>query len=569
MRLHPDVTRSNSIEAYNKLLDYIKDDKSNCYKFSVYRGSEYKLLIYCKACKKLGREAFYRITPHSIKKGHGCQRCAGNYKYTTEEWVELAKKSDRGSKLLYDRVNYINSDTKIEVGCTKHGYFSVLPVSITRVGGSGCPKCTVTSKKDLQEVKRILHSKYGFKYSIKKGQIYINNRDKLTLYCNEHNITFRKALTHLNRGQVCPLCMRDREVIKSYKKYGSPSFMQKNINHLEQWLNDKFFISISDNGVVKYSTKFLARYFGVNISSVTEKLKNLGIKTRVNKFSELELSIQKYIKILYSKPILINDRDIIKPYELDIVLPKSKLAIECNGNYWHSDIHKPNYYHYDKTIEARKAGYSLFHIWEDQWFNKSKRKIIKSMLKAKLGLIKTKIYARKTVVKELDKTPIQFYKENHLQGSVTSTYSYGLYYLDDLVAVMSFNKSGELVRFCNKINLQVVGGFSKLLSYVIKLKLFNEIISFSDNDYSDGAMYKNNGFTIVKELKQDYFYISRFLDGSFKRHHKFSMRKSKIAKKYGLTIKGKTERELTRELNLLRCYNSGKIKWCIKVYKNN
>lgn len=279
---------------------------------------------------------------------------------------------------------------------------------------------------------------------------------------------------------------------------------------------------------------------------------------RLEYVSDLEKSILRYIKLIYKEDIIQSDREIISPYELDIVLPDIKLAIEVNGTYWHSDKIKGVDYHYNKTATVQGQGYSLFYIWEDQWINKTKRMIIKSMLKSKLGKIKNKIYARKTTVKKLDKTPMQFYNNNHLQGAVGATYNYGLFLEDELVSAMSFKKDGELIRFTTKINTQVIGGFSKLLkAFERDNPQIKEIVSFSDNDYSDGKVYKENGFKIIKELKQDYFYIKPLANYLLIRKHKSSMRKEKLGIRNSVT----TEKEYVESLGLLRCYNSGKIKW--------
>ena len=37
------------------------------------------------------------------------------------------------------------------------------------------------------------------------------------------------------------------------------------------------------------------------------------------------------------------------PLELDIYIPSHNLAIEFDGLYWHSEIHKPSNYHLNKT----------------------------------------------------------------------------------------------------------------------------------------------------------------------------------------------------------------------------
>ena len=47
----------------------------------------------------------------------------------------------------------------------------------------------------------------------------------------------------------------------------------------------------------------------------------------------------------YYPDLIENDRQLIKPYELDIVIPELKLAIEFNGDYWHSKKFKADNYH--------------------------------------------------------------------------------------------------------------------------------------------------------------------------------------------------------------------------------
>jgi hypothetical protein len=74
--------------------------------------------------------------------------------------------------------------------------------------------------------------------------------------------------------------------------------------------------------------------------------------------------------------VLVNDRKMIKPYELDIVIPSKKIAIECNGTYWHSTrfhLYKfgslDGYHgrHLEKSIKCEEAYYRLIQIWEDDW----------------------------------------------------------------------------------------------------------------------------------------------------------------------------------------------------------
>ena len=75
-----------------------------------------------------------------------------------------------------------------------------------------------------------------------------------------------------------------------------------------------------------------------------------------------------------------NNRQLIKPYQLDILIPQLKLAIEFNGIYWHNENCVESGYHLMKTQMCQKLGYRLIHVWEDQWENNKeqiKQKLIK------------------------------------------------------------------------------------------------------------------------------------------------------------------------------------------------
>lgn len=182
-----------------------------------------------------------------------------------------------------------------------------------------------------------------------------------------------------------------------------------------------------------------------------------------------------------------------------------KIYIDVDGLYWHSSAIKENEnYHQTKREEYEKKGMRLLQFREDEILEKGT--IVKSMVSALLGDA-ISIYARKCkVIKVPWSVAKQFYIENHLQGAGTASTSYGLYYMDTLYAVLSFrhrNKekhSIEISRFSNKCGYRVVGGFSKILSYVeSSLSEVYNIYSFCDLRYSQGKMYESNGFVKVRE----------------------------------------------------------------------
>lgn len=81
-----------------------------------------------------------------------------------------------------------------------------------------------------------------------------------------------------------------------------------------------------------------------------------------NKLSQY--SIVANIKAVYDGEVIENDREAIKPYELDIYLPELKLAIEYNSIKFHSVKNTGNtYYHIKKSIRCRREGIRLIHIY--------------------------------------------------------------------------------------------------------------------------------------------------------------------------------------------------------------
>ena len=65
------------------------------------------------------------------------------------------------------------------------------------------------------------------------------------------------------------------------------------------------------------------------------------------------------------------NRKIIKPFELDFYIPKHNLAIECNGDYWHSTSVKSSdkNYHLKKYLMCKEKGVRLIQIPESEWYN--------------------------------------------------------------------------------------------------------------------------------------------------------------------------------------------------------
>lgn len=260
-----------------------------------------------------------------------------------------------------------------------------------------------------------------------------------------------------------------------------------------------------------------------------------------------------------------------RKYELDIYIPSLNLGIEVNGVYWHSELYKDKNYHQEKVLRFKELGIDVFNIWEDDWLYK--QDIIKSMIRSKLGLCE-RIYARKCQIKEVDfPTTKAFLNENHLQGSINSGIRYGLYYNNKLVSVMTFGKLRralgtrsidnhfELHRFCNKRNITIIGGFSKLLKHFIKLHNPNELYSYANLDHSNGNVYEKSGFKLDSITTPGYWWI---IDGI--KHHRYKYRKSELVKEgHDPNL---TEFEIMTQQGYYRLWDSGNLKYQYNINKN-
>lgn len=87
----------------------------------------------------------FKITPRAIlQSNQGCKRCGLEQARiertkTTEQFI-LDAQLVHQSNYIYDTTQYINSQTKLDIICPKHGSFKQKPTN--HLQGQGCPKCS-------------------------------------------------------------------------------------------------------------------------------------------------------------------------------------------------------------------------------------------------------------------------------------------------------------------------------------------------------------------------------------------------------------------------------------------
>lgn len=287
--------------------------------------------------------------------------------------------------------------------------------------------------------------------------------------------------------------------------------------------------------------------------------------------SDLERSVFDTVKEFYSGTILTNKY--LNKLECDIVIPDKKIAIEVNGLYWHSELFKDSNYHQEKKKLIEETGYNLIQIWEDDWADPIKQPIIISRLKSKLGCAE-RIYARKCKVVQYKKKDIKtiirpFLNQNHLAGFVGGSDYWGLTYNGELIELIELGKSRkfisgntdevELLRLCTKNGFEIVGGFSKLISHILKETNYEKIMSYSDLDWCpiNGDSYQKAGFKAVTVTAPNYWWVDK-RSHSIIRENRLKFTKQNLVKEGA--DPNKTEIEIMHDRNYIRVYGSGNLK---------
>ena len=263
-----------------------------------------------------------------------------------------------------------------------------------------------------------------------------------------------------------------------------------------------------------YTYKELADLFNCPYYTVQNWVYRLDLKDYVKYSFDGRSSFEDDIIDFLDNIGIIN---IVKNYkldngqEIDIFIPDHNIGIECNGDYWHSDLYKTKKYHQDKSLFCQSHGIRLIHIFEYEWYDCSVRPKIESLISISVGKVKKRIYARNCCIKEITNKEAKLLNDSvHLQNHRDAKITYGLFYKDELVQLMSFSKhktyEWEIIRGCPGSNNIVVGGVDKLFKHFIKENNPSSIFSYCDFNKFDGRSYEKIGMTFIGYTQPDLKY---------------------------------------------------------------
>lgn len=435
------------------------------------KGSHYKIEIKCDICGKKRNIKYNHYNQRKLKNSYLCVKC-----------VKEVNKNTNLKKYGVENVSQSNiiKEKKKKTNLKNWGVENVFQSEIIK-----------------DKIKKKSLNNYGFDSFVKT--------DTYKYKCKKTNILKYGFENPMQNDNIKNKSINSSKLIRNKKTLS----LYKNIGLL----------NIKDNSIYEFKcdcNKNHTFFIHKNLFYNRKRTKTIlcTICNPINKNSGYEIELKKFIQNNYNEKILFNNRNIIPPLELDIYLPKSKLAFEFNGIWWHNNLYKDNNYHSNKTKLCENKGIQLIHIYEDDWLYK--KDIIKSLVLNKLN-VNNKIHANETNIIEIHDNNLtsnlieHFLNTNHIKGFIDSKIKLGLTYKNELVSLIIFSRKStndyELLRFCNKLNIDVILGINKLFEYFLNNYNPKKIITHVDISYGKNNIYENLGFEIIERTQPKYYYI--------------------------------------------------------------
>lgn len=409
-------------------------------------------------------------------------------------------------KYIYTLSKYIDSKTELLIICPKHGVFKQKPND--HLSGKGCKECYnerrgETQRSNNEEFIKKGIDRYGELDDYSKVK-YINNKTKVTLICKKHG-EYTKTPSEYLRGERCQECSKIETAIKrtmTFDDFKGKAIKKHNGRYeypieIYNGINDYVYPKCPIHGIFKQVASY--HLSGNGCQQCAQEMKE----------SASEREIYQFVVENYSGIVMRNYRKILSSNrELDIYLPSLKLAIEFDGLFWHSTKNgTPTNYHLNKTNECKDKGIRLIHIFEDELIYK--KEIVKSNIIKLLNINKlNKINSSDCLTLKVSYNDAKtFLETNSIEESKEFDTSYGLYHDGELVSIMCFN-GNEIVNFCDKVNVNVIGGFGKLLHYFISNNRPKSVICSIDRRWNDGSELEKLGFKRYGETEPSFTYVT-------------------------------------------------------------
>lgn len=220
--------------------------------------------------------------------------------------------------------------------------------------------------------------------------------------------------------------------------------------------------------------------------------------------SSFEKEVIEFIKNIYDGKVLLNNRQVISPYEIDIYLPDKSIAIECNGVYWHStEAGVPVDYHKKKSDLCAKKNIKLIHLNQWIWDNKTKyiKKAMSNIINGKSKKVKDIKFLK---YEKLNKDLLQFIKNNSLYKDDSNGYDfyYKMYESDSVISIIGVRIEGNkgIIKLWHNYDFELMTSIKTIEKELFKDFNLTSLSMFLDRDFSSLVEFNLGNHWNVKEV---------------------------------------------------------------------
>lgn len=303
----------------------------------------------CQCKCKCGNECIKNI--HNVCIGHttscGCYKHSKEFGNKISQWSKdnPDKKKEQGER--YSKWCKDHPEIVKEKGERQSQFFKDHPDVVQRIKDNNCKYWEL--HKDIVKERVEKHSQW-----------YKDNPDKSKESANKIRDTINSQIDH--------------SFLLEYKDYIHPDDLENLLKGSQPTVRTKCPICNS------YDTHCFLDVFSVSRRELKRDLMLCSDCYKTYTASKYEVEIANYVSAFYNGEVIQNSRKIIPPKELDLFYPEKKIAIEFNGDYFHSEINNtPKDYHINKFKLCKDNGILLVSIFESEW--KTKKDKIKEYIK--------------------------------------------------------------------------------------------------------------------------------------------------------------------------------------------
>lgn len=203
----------------------------------------------------------------------------------------------------------------------------------------------------------------------------------------------------------------------------------------------------------------------------------------------------------------LNTHDVLG-WELDLWYPEKGVAVEYNGDYWHSRGLGRASRHIAKTTICEQKGIHLINIFERFWRNEDIKPKIINILNNFIS--KEKLKRVDGEIKEVSKQEEQeFIRKFNIEKVISSDIAIGTFnkdgFLLNMISLNTKTPDFKITRFTTRIGY--VEDYKKLINYIKDNMNCRSIEVSCDRRYYHGELFKELGFEFMGNTKAEHTYV--------------------------------------------------------------